>query len=164
MPTHLNIPPGPCPSCGKSLQMSQAVCFACGFDRVAGKNINDTPSPGPLWKRALGTPKRFLITTNSAAIILAVLTDGQPPLVRMYAIATILVAVVTAFVYSQHYANEISTPWAFFQPDAHDLYVDAKLFGKHGPWGMQCMFVLSAVMTITSIVLMVNLPPGTIIP
>lgn len=139
--------------------MGQPICIGCGYDRVRGVNINDTPPKPPLTKRLLTTPKGFLLTSISAAIVLAVLTDGQRPLVWAYAITTGVVVVVAAFVYWMHYLGEMSPVWNFLYPDAHDLYVANKLFGRDGPWLMQCLVVLALVMVVVSAILFATLPP-----
>lgn len=159
MSTHLNIPPGPCPGCGASLRMGQPVCISCGYDRVRGVNLNDKPPRPPLWKLALATPVGFLLTTNSSAIGFAFLADGSPMLVRIYVIATMVIGLITARLVAKDYAADPPGFWQMWSDTAHDWYMLDKLLGDDGPAGMQCLVVLTVVMTIASVALYTGLPP-----
>ena len=77
----------------------------------------------------------------------------------LYVLTTGVVVAVAAFMYWMHYLGEMSPMWNFLYPDAHDLYVTDKIFGRGGPWLTQCLAVLAVVMVIICVVLYATLPP-----
>lgn len=156
--THMNIPPGPCPACGHSMAMGQPVCLGCGHDRVSGKNIRMPRERTQLRRIVTGTPIGFLLSTVTAAVLVAMLARGSTAFTRLYIIAAALVALTASFLLLRAVLADPPGFWERLIDAARFSYIFETLLGNRGPAGMQCLVVLASVMIGLSLWLDASLP------
>jgi hypothetical protein len=155
---NINIPPGPCPECGRSLRMGQSTCLKCGFDRMTGVNINEKHPRQAWWRYVLCTPIGFMLMTGGLAVLLAFIAEGHDQLIRMYFVMTTAVVLVTAVLVMKAIAANPPSLWVFYSDWAADSYRWDLLWGRGGAVGMQSLVVLSSVLIGLSVWLETGLP------
>lgn len=154
----INIPPGPCPSCGKSLAMGQSTCFGCGYDRMLERNINEKPERGPLWLRLINAPIGFMLLTGGLAWLIAFLIYGDPSLTRAYFVVGTCIVLVTIVLIIKAIQSDPPGFWQVCYDRARDWYTFDILFGDRGAVGMQSLVVLSCVIVGCGVWLETGLP------
>lgn len=152
-----NVPPGPCPSCGKSLRMGQSTCLACGFDRLEGVNVREKVRR-PIWGYVFLTPIGFMLTSCLAAWFIAWLVYGNPALTRAYFVVGTCVILVTAFLVFKAIEAEPPTGHEMRYSWARRLYFIDLFTGNLGAVGMQSLVVISLVLIGCAVWLETGLP------
>ena len=155
---NINIPPGPCPECGRSLRMGQSTCLMCGFDRMSGVSINEKPTRQPLWRYAFCTPIGFMLTSCGLAVLLALAVEGNDQLIRAFFVMTTAVVLVTAVLVMKAIAANPPGVFEMFTDYGRFSYQWDMLLGRSGAVGMQSLVVLSCTLVGLSAWLETGLP------
>lgn len=152
-----NVPPGPCPSCGKSLRMGQSTCLACGFDRLSGVNVREKVRR-PIWGYVFLTPIGFMLTSCLAAWFLAWLVHGNPALTRAYFVVGASVVLVCAYFVVRAIDTHPPSMYEIWNDWLRWRYMKNLFTGDLGAVGMQSLVVISLVIIGCGVWLETGLP------